>query len=418
MHALRHLRSVIPARGLTRLLAAPSADAAIARLFSSKVKGREALLFTPGPLTTSPAVKQAMLVDLGSRDDAFLRVVREVREKLLTAANVSQKDGYECVIMQGSGTFAVESVVSSTIPRDGKLLVIANGAYGERMAKMCQILNIDHTVIRYKDWQSPRLEDIRRVLESDKKITHVGVIHSETTSGLINDVHAIGTLVGQLRPDVKFIVDAMSSFGAVPVDVRASNITYLVSSSNKCIEGVPGFAYVLAQRDALKATDGFARSLSLDLVSQWKGLEANGQFRFTPPTHALLAFHQALLEFEAEGGVAGRQARYEGLQRQLAEGMKQMGFDTYVEPQHQGPIITTFLEPTDPNFNFKVFYDRLSEHGLVIYPGKLTEANSFRIGSIGRIFPSDMRLLLITIEKILTEMGVKLPVQCAPMKRQ
>eukprot|EP00742_Colponemidia_sp_Colp-10_P000677 GILJ01000737.1.p1 GENE.GILJ01000737.1~~GILJ01000737.1.p1 ORF type:complete len:415 (-),score=67.79 GILJ01000737.1:231-1475(-) len=382
------------------------------------VTGREALLFTPGPLTTSPAVKQAMLQDLGSRDDAFLKVVKDVRTKLLTAAGASKEQGYECIIMQGSGTFAVEAVIGSAVPRkNGKMLIVANGAYGERMAKICEVLGIDHTVVRYKDFQVPQVDDVVKALRADPSITTVGCIHSETTSGAINDIHAIGLAVKAVNPKIHYIVDAMSSFGAYSVNLEASNISYLVSSSNKCIEGVPGFAFILAKRSVLETTQGYARSLSLNVLDQWKGLEASGQFRFTPPTHSLLAFHQALVEFEQEGGVDGRGARYRANQQKLAEGMTRLGFKSYLEPSAQGCIITTFLEPTDSNYDFKKLYDALAAKGLVIYPGKLTAAPSFRIGSIGRLFPRDVEVLLLVVEQTLRDMGVTLPVQCKDFDR-
>lgn len=380
---------------------------------SKLVPGREPLLFTPGPLTTSAAVKQAMLVDLGSRDERFVAVVRDVRQRLLQLAGTSKEDGYECVIMQGSGTFMVESVVGGVIPRSGaKLLVLSNGAYGKRMAKIAAVLGIPHELVDYGELGVPSADDVRRRLRADPGVTHVGVIHHETTTGTLNPVEEIGRAVQEERPGACFIVDAMSSFGAYPVDLRRANITYLVSSSNKCIEGVPGFAFALCQREHLSTTAGFARSLSLDLHDQWRGLDSPmGQFRFTPPTHALLAFHQALLEHEAEGGVLGRLARYEHNHSILVDGLRDMGFTPYLKPDVQGCIITTFLVPDDARFVFEDFYRRLSARGIVIYPGKLTEADCFRIGSIGRLFDRDMRALVSSVREVLTEMGVGLPVR-------
>lgn len=360
------------------------------------------LLFTPGPLTTSRTVKQAMLRDVGSRDGEFLRVVADVRKRLLAIGGV--KSGYEAVLMQGSGTFGVESVVSSAIPKDGKLLVVVNGAYGKRIVRMAEVLRIDHVVQTYAEDSLPDLRALEAELAKDRAITHVAMVHSETTTGIVNPIEEAGRVVREAKR--LFVVDAMSSFGAIPIDLEAAGVDYLVSSANKCIEGVPGFAFVLARREPLLASEGNARSLSLDLHAQWKGLEADGQFRFTPPTHAILAFHEALRELEAEGGVEARGARYRDNQRTLVEGMARLGIHPYLRPEVQGPIITSFRYPAHPRFDFETFYAKLGDRGFTIYPGKLTTADCFRIGSIGRIFRKDVVNLLGAIREVLAEMGV------------
>ncbi|MCH8342304.1 MAG: 2-aminoethylphosphonate--pyruvate transaminase [Chloroflexi bacterium] len=365
---------------------------------------KDKLLFTPGPLTTSMTVKQAMLRDLGSRDSEFIDLVKDIRTRLLEIGGVRDQ-GYEAVIMQGSGTFTLEAVVSSSVPSDGKMLVIINGAYGRRIAQIAEIHNIRTTTLEFPENQVPDLAQIEKALETDTAITNVAVIHCETTTGLMNPVKEIGRMVQQ--SGARYFVDAMSSFGAVPIDLAEWGIDYLVSSANKCIEGVPGFGFALARREALMQTEGNARSLSLDLLSQWKGLEQNGQFRFTPPTHALLAFHQALLELEAEGGVAGRAARYRANYETLIAGMRALGFQEYLEPEDRGYIITSFRYPTHPNFDFDEFYKRLNDRGYVIYPGKVSQADCFRIGTIGRIFESDMNDLLAALREVVAEMGIE-----------
>jgi 2-aminoethylphosphonate-pyruvate transaminase len=364
---------------------------------------RDKLLFTPGPLTTSKTVKEAMLHDLGSRDRSFIELVRQIRHRLLQVGGVD--DGtYQAVLMQGSGTFAVESVISSIIPRGGKLLVAVNGAYGRRMAQIAKGLEIDTETIVSPEVRPIVADQIEAKLARDSAITHVGTIHCETTSGILNAVQEIGPLVRKFGRAL--IVDAMSSFAGVPIDVSGWGIDFLISSANKCIQGVPGFAFVLARRELLLEAAGRARSVSLDLVSQWEGLEKDGQFRFTPPTHALLAFWQALEEFEAEGGTSGRARRYAENAKILVEGMEKLGFDPFLEPEHRSNIITSFRYLRHRNFDFKEFYQRLSDKGFVIYPGKLTDANSFRIGTIGNIFPNDIRALLFAIRKSLEEMQV------------
>lgn len=367
---------------------------------------KDKVLFTPGPLTTSRTVKQAMLRDLGSRDFAFIELVASVRERLLAVAGV-RKGEYEAIPMQGSGTFSIEAVFSSTVPPDGKVLIIVNGAYGKRMVKICQILKIDTLVLEYSEDRLPDLKEIEQTLKREEGlITHVAVVHCETTTGIINPIQQIGALAK--AAGTRYFVDAMSSLGAVPLNTGAAGIDYLVSSANKCIEGVPGFGFVIAKREALLETEGWARSLSLDLLGQWTGLEGNGQFRFTPPTHALLAFHQALIELEAEGGVEGRAARYYKNYQTLVAGMRAMGFKEYLKPELQGYIITSFLYPEDPNWSFEEFYKRLNERDLVIYPGKVSNADCFRIGNIGRLFESDVRALLAAIREIVDEMGLRL----------
>ncbi len=368
---------------------------------------KDKLLFTPGPLTTSITVKQAMLRDLGSRDIEFINAVRQVRNALLVMGEVSQAQGYEAVIMQGSGTFGVEAVISSALPKaNGHLLVIINGAYGDRIAKMADVHGITKTVLKYAEDQHPPLAEIEASFQQNPTITHVVVVHCETTSGIFNPIKEIGALVKQYGKT--YIVDAMSSFGAVPTNIADNQIDFLVSSSNKCIEGVPGFSFTIAQRDALNACKGNARSLSLDLFAQWEGLEQNGQFRFTPPTHTILAFWQAIQEHTAEGGVAGRSARYQSNYNTLVAGMRELGFKEYLAPKKQGYIISSFLYPTHPNFDFKKFYELLNERDFVIYPGKLSQVDCFRIGNIGRITVEDIQGLLVAIEETLVDMQVDL----------
>lgn len=364
-------------------------------------------LFTPGPLTTSRTVKQAMLRDLGSRDTEFIAVVRSIRDRLLSVAGV-EKGVYEAILMQGSGTFSVEAFFSSIIPPGGRVLILINGAYGERMARICEILKIRTTLLRFPEDAVPEPEKVSATLAEDPALTHVAMVHCETTTGILNPLEPIGEAVSAAGRF--FFVDAMSSFGGVPIDFDACRIDSLVSSANKCIEGVPGFGFVLIRTAELLKTEGFARSLSLDLYSQWKGLEANGQFRFTPPTHSLLAFHQALIELEAEGGVSARASRYRANHDRLVEGMRNMGFKEYVDPSLQGDVITSFLYPEDSRFEFEDFYRRLNDLGFVIYPGKLSQADCFRIGSIGRLADYDTPALLLAVEKVLKDMGIPTPI--------
>lgn len=366
---------------------------------SGSVARADKPLFTPGPLTTSRTVKEAMLRDLGSRDGQFLEVVADVRSRLLRIGGVSKERGYEAVLLQGSGTFGVESVVGSAVPPGGELLVCVNGAYGARILEIARVLGIPAVSVEFDARCPVEPAAVQEALRERPAMTHVAIVHSETTSGLVNPVGEIGGIVRAAGRS--FIVDAMSSFGALPVDLEAWGVDFLVSSANKCIEGVPGFSLVLARREALLRCEGRARSLSLDLFAQWKGLDTNGQFRFTPPTHALLAFQQALDELDAEGGPPARLLRYSSVQRRIAEGMRELGFRTSLPDELQGPVITAFERPGDPAFCFDRFYRELNARGFVIYPGKLPGSGGFRIGSIGHLSPADAEGLLAAVREIM-----------------
>jgi 2-aminoethylphosphonate-pyruvate transaminase len=361
------------------------------------------LLFTPGPLTTSATVKAAMQRDIGSRDADFIELVAGIRSELLRIAHVSREQGYEAVLMQGSGTFGLESVISSVIPQEGRFLVLANGAYGERMATIAERLGISTRLARWPENESPHPAAVQRLIEEESNATHVATVHCETTTGILNPVDEIAQIVKE--GDRELILDAMSSFGGVPLDLSKLEIDYLVSSPNKCLEGVPGFSFVLARRETLEATKGRARSVSLDLLAQWEGLEGNGEFRFTPPTHALLAFARALEELREEGGVSARAARYRANQETLRTGMRRLGFAEYLPAERQSNIITAFRYPDNPNFRFENFYRRLRARGFIIYPGKLSQADCFRIGTIGRVNAEDMGDLVAAIGKVLGEIN-------------
>lgn len=365
-------------------------------------------LFTPGPLTTSRTVKEAMLVDVGSRDDEFIGLVRDIRRQLLQLGGVSQALGYEAILIQGSGTFGIEAVLSSAVPPTGKLLILINGAYGERMLQIAARHRLITDVLR---WPEDRITDplaVQRRLAEDSTLTHVALVHCETTTGILNPVESIGKLVRSAGRT--FIVDSMSGFGAIPLSLSAAGVDFLISSANKCIEGVPGFTFVLARREPLEACQGNARTLSLDLFEQWRGLELNGQFRFTPPTHAVLAFAQALRELEGEGGVEGRAKRYRANHAALIVGMTALGFKFYLPPEHQSCIITAFHYPGDARFRFDEFYRRLAERGMVIYPGKLGQVACFRIGNIGRLTTADIQELLDAVRAVLQSMHLDVPV--------
>jgi 2-aminoethylphosphonate-pyruvate transaminase len=365
---------------------------------SALPRARDALLFTPGPLTTSLSVKEAMLHDAGSWHGDFNAVVASVREQLLALAGLSRHNGWEVILLQGSGTFGVEAVFQTCVPPQGKVMVLANGAYGERIVQMLRHARIEHRVLRTPEDTPADPAALDAALAQESNVTHVAVVHCETTTGILNPIQQIGEVAKQHAK--VFVVDAMSSFAGLPVDFAACGIDFLVSSANKCVEGVPGFSFVFARRALLLGSEGWARSLSLDLLEQLRGFEKNGQFRYTPPTHVVLAFAQALRELEAEGGVAARHARYRLNHATLVAGMARLGFRTFLNPSVQSPIITAFHYPT-PTFDFPGLYRALSERGFIIYPGKLTQVATFRIGTIGRLFPADLDQLVGAVETVL-----------------
>jgi 2-aminoethylphosphonate-pyruvate transaminase len=364
-------------------------------------------LLTPGPLTTSPTVKQAMLHDYGSRDGRFIAINRRLRERLVAIAGGAGT--HVCVPLQGSGTFVVEAMLGTFVPPGGKLLILVNGAYGRRMARICEVIGRRATVQETPEDVPVDPRALDAALAADAAITHVAVVQCETTSGILNPLQKVADVVA--RHGRGLLIDAMSAFGALPLDVRSVRCDAVVASSNKCLEGSPGMGFCIARSAALAATKGNSPSLSLDLYDQWQAMEKNGQWRFTPPTHCILALDRALDEFDAEGGLAGRGGRYRENCAILVEGMRAMGFRTLLPDALQAPIIVTFHMPADPRFVFETFYDRLAAAGYVIYPGKLTVADSFRIGCIGRLGAEQMRGALAAIRAALAEMGVR---DCAP----
>lgn len=355
------------------------------------------LLLTPGPLTTSQTVKQAMLKDWCTWDDDYNRdIVQTIRSKLVSLA--TSKPGYTSVLMQGSGTASVESAIGSIIPKAGKLLVINNGAYGERIAEIADYLAIEHYVLNYPETVLPNIEEIDTVLNNDPDITHVVMVHCETTTGMLNPIQEVGLLTKKYQK--VFIVDAMSSFGGIPFDLADWHIDVMISSSNKCIQGVPGFGFVVCKYSTIEHSEGIARSLSLDLYQQWLCMEKNGgKWRFTSPTHVVRAFYQALLELEEEGGITARFNRYTRSQKSLVAGMEKLGFEPLLNEQKHSPIITSFISPTSERYDFKLFYTALKQEGFVIYPGKVSNADCFRIGNIGEVSEIDIIRLLEAIEK-------------------
>ena len=360
-------------------------------------------LLTPGPLTTSMSTKEAMLHDWGSRDTKFIDLNASIRDSLVRLIDGENK--YQCVPMQGSGTFAVESMVSSLTQKDSKILILINGAYGQRMKKMCTYLGRDFIEYEVAEHEVHDINKIEELIDSND-LTHVFAVYCETTSGILNPIEDIAKLVEKKK--LSLFIDAMSAFGALPLSSKTIAFDAVAASSNKCLEGVPGVGFILVKNEVIENAKGNSHSLSLDLYDQWQAMEKNKQWRFTPPTHVLAAFNQAIQEHKEQGGVEGRGKKYKKNCEIICNGMKDLGFEQLLPDNLQAPIIITFKQPNDPKFNFEKFYNALSEKNFLIYPGKLTVAETFRIGCIGNLDEQDMRDTIKAVKEVVTELEITL----------
>jgi len=363
------------------------------------------ILLTPGPISCRDDIKQQMMVDYGSRDKRFLGIVGDVRRKLLAISNTSP-DTHTTVLMQGCGTMGIESVISSVVPHDGVVAVFSNGSYGRRVVDITDVYQIKTHHIRLPENKQVTPALVRDTLVMYPEITHVHVVHHETTTGTLNPVYDIGTTIHVHNPNICFSVDAMSSYGGIPLDIVGAEIDFLVGSANKCIESVPGFSYIIARRESLERARGNARTMALDLVAQWDSLEQSGQFRFTPPTHSLVAFNHAIDVLVEEGGIEARYKRYVEYNTYMRDEMGKMGFMPYevdVGGEAVPPIITSYRYPTD-TFDFEKFYMILVERKVVIYPGKMTTELLFRVGNIGAITWDDLKYTIRSMKEVMDVM--------------
>ena len=355
-------------------------------------------MLTPGPLTTTESVKAAMMSDWCTWDKDYNEGIVEVIRKKLVGIASSRPEEYTAVLMQGSGTFCVEATLGSVVRPEDNLLVAANGAYGKRMGVIAEYYKLNCHVMKFEETEAVDPKAIDEYLAEHKEVTHVSVVHCETTTGILNPLADIAAVVK--RHGKTLIVDAMSSFGGVPIDMAALGIDFLISSANKCIQGVPGFGFIIARKSLLEQCKGVARSLSLDIYDQWETMEkGHGKWRFTSPTHVVRAFMQALTELEEEGGVEARHSRYCENHQTLVEGMRSFGYKPLLPDEWQSPVITSFYYP-DASFDFNTFYQALKAKGFVIYPGKISQADTFRIGNIGDVHPDDFRRLTEVIHNL------------------
>lgn len=358
------------------------------------------LLLTPGPLTTSMRTKQSMLRDWGSWDVDFNSITGRIRERLLEI--VHGRGTHECVPLQGSGTFSVEAAIGTVVPRPGHVLVPQNGAYCERIARICRVLGRKLTTLDYPENAQVRPADIERTLAADPSITHVALVHCETSTGILNPLEEIAQVVA--RAGKGLIVDAMSSFGALEIDARRTPFDAIVAASGKCLEGPPGMGFVILRREALERCEGNSHSLAMDLYDQWVYMQKTTQWRFTPPTHIVAAFDSAISQYLEEGGLRARGARYTANCRTLIEGMARLGLKSFLPQSIQAPIIVTFYAPDIPRYDFKGFYNAVKAQGYILYPGKLTTVETFRVGCMGQLGPHGITGAVDAVGRVLDEL--------------
>lgn len=361
------------------------------------------ILLTPGPLTTSDRTRQAMLRDWGSWDGDFNKITARIRARVLDI--VHGQGTHECVPMQGSGTFSVEAAIGTLVPRDGHVLVPSNGAYCQRLAKICRVLGRKVTTIDYTEDKQVQAADVERALAADPGITHVAMVHCETGAGVLNPLHDIAQVVA--RHGRGLIVDAMSSFGALEIDARKTPFDAVIAASGKCLEGVPGMGFVVVRRAVLEQCEGHCHSLSMDLYEQWVYMEKTTQWRFTPPTHVVAALDEAIAQYIEEGGLAARGGRYARNCQALVDGLAALGLRSFLDPAIQAPIIVTFHAPADPNYDFKTFYQEVKKRGYILYPGKLTQVETFRVGCMGHFGEAGIPGAVEAIAQTLEAMGIR-----------
>ena len=366
---------------------------------------RDRILLTPGPLTTTLRTKLAMLKDWGSWDADFIAVTASVRRSLL--AIIHGQGSHVVVPLQGSGTFSVEAAVATLVPRDGHVLVLDNGAYCKRAARITSLMGRRCSSMSFDEAQPVDPQALAQRLQEDASITHVVLIHCETGAGVLNPLQAVADVCAQF--DRGLIVDAMSSFAALEIDARKTRFDALVAASGKCLEGVPGMGFVFIRQALLDGCAGRSQSLAMDLHDQHMYMEKTGQWRFTPPTHVVVALHEAIAQFEAEGGQSARLARYTLNYQTVVAGMAALGFKPFLDPAVQAPIIVTFHAPQHPAYEFKRFYDTAKHYGFLLYPGKLTQVETFRVGCIGAIGPVEMRQAVDAVAQTLRDMGISQP---------
>jgi 2-aminoethylphosphonate aminotransferase len=356
------------------------------------------ILLNPGPATTTDTVKNAQVVpDICPRELEFGELTLSVRDDLIKAAHGEKN--HTCVLLTSSGTGGVEACLTSVIPYDRKVLIVNNGAYGERMQAICDAYGIKHVDLNITPGLPVDLKALEDLIVAHKtELSHVAFIHHETTVGILNPLKEICSL--SHKYNLENIVDAMSSFAGMDIDVERDEVDYLVSSSNKCIQGMAGISFVIARLENLKKTKEIKRNFYFNLLANYEYLNKNKQFLFTPPVQTLYALRQAINEYFAEGA-ENRFARYASMYEIMKKKVKELGFEFLVEEKHHAKLLTAILDPKSPNYSFNGMHDFLIERGFTIYPGKVGNVNTFRLSNIGAIYPDDIKSFLKSFEEYL-----------------
>jgi 2-aminoethylphosphonate aminotransferase len=349
------------------------------------------ILLNPGPATTSDSVKRSLVVpDICPREKEFCEVVREIRSDLVKIAHGD--DSYTCILFAGSGTSVMDAAINSVVPPGKKIAIINNGAYGERMVKIAQAYHLDFVEIKYEYGGKINLTEIAGTLKKDQTIACLAMVHHETTTGLLNPIKEVGEIVKE--NNCVFIVDTISSFAGIPIDIKDCKIDFMMSTSNKCIQGMAGVAFIICKKSELeKLKDYPPRSYYLNLYNQYESFEKTGQSQFTPPVQILYALKQAIKEYFKEGGL-NRYQRYTENWMVLRQGLLDLGFKLFHEADDESHILLTVYDPELPGYNFEAMHDYLYARGFTIYPGKIGNKNTFRLANMGEIDTKDIKKFL------------------------
>ena len=365
------------------------------------------ILLNPGPATTTDTVKMAQAIpDICPREKEFGDLMGFCATEITKM--VGDTKNYATVLFGGSGTATVEAILSSIIPETGKILIIDNGAYGKRMCQITEVYKIDTITFKSSSIEPIDLEALEKVISKANNLTHLAMIHHETTTGLLNDVSAVGQLCTKYKLD--FIVDSMSGFAAIPVDMKKMNIDYLAASSNKNIQGMAGIGFAICNKKTLEKTASFPmRNLYLNLYAQYAYFEKTHQTRFTPPVQTFYALKQAIIE-TLEETIEGRYARYSKSWETLLAGLDNLGLKYLIDKKYHSKIITSIIEPSTDAYNFTEMHDFFFERGFTIYPGKVSDYNTFRISNIGQIDSTDIKAFLKVMKAYLIRINYLVPV--------
>jgi 2-aminoethylphosphonate-pyruvate transaminase len=365
------------------------------------------ILLNPGPATTTDSVKQAMVVeDICPREKSFGKLLDTIKEDLVKVVHGGAE--YIAALFTASGTGGLEAAITSAVPKGKKILIIDNGAYGARMVNIASTFGIEVIPYKLAYGDYPVVTHLEKLLIENRDVSHLAVVHHETTTGMLNPIQQICDLCTKHKVDV--IVDCMSSYAGIPIDAKKWNAGYIISSSNKCIQGMPGMVFVIFKKQLLKELKNQKRSFYFDLYSQYVGFEKTGQMQFTPPVQVAYALRQAIDEYFIEGEI-NRWNRYQENWNTLYAGLKNLGFEFLLPESYQSKILLAIIEPSHSNYNFDTMHDYLFQKGYTIYPGKGAKEATFRLSVLGDLHKKDIEGFLIELKNYLLKAGIPLPLE-------